>query len=69
MTREFAIDLSIRGIYDDTAYELEAVEEALAEWNLTYPDEYGELEMVTEEEPILVEEVHVDSANSFLIVS
>jgi len=69
MTREFEIDLSIRGIYDDTTYELEAVEEALAEWNLTYPDEYGELEMVTEEEPILVEEVHVDSVNSFLIVS
>ena len=69
MTREFEIDLSIRGEYDDTTYEIEAVEEALAEWNLIYPDEYGELEMVTKDEPILVQEVHVDSVNSWLIVS
>ena len=41
MTREFELDLSIRGIYDESTYELEAVEEALAEWNLTFPDEYG----------------------------
>ena len=69
MTREFELELSIRGIYDESTYELEAVEKALTEWNLTFPDEYGELEMVTEEEPILVQEVHVDSASSFLIVS
>ena len=42
MTREFEIDLSIRGEYDDTTYEIE---------------------------PILVQEVHVDSVNSWLIVS
>jgi hypothetical protein len=75
MTKEFEIDLSIRGIYDDTAYELEAVEEALAEWNLQFPDEYAQMSegVHLDEEPvaedILVEEVHVDSANSFLIVS
>ena len=67
MTREFAIDLSIRGTYDNDTYELGAVEEALAEWNLMYPDEYGNLEMVTEEEPILGEEVHVDDINSWRI--
>ena len=67
MTREFAIDLSIRGTYDNDTYELGAVEEALAECNLMYPDEYGNLEVVTEEEPILVEEVHVDDINSWRI--
>ena len=73
MTREFEIDLSIRGEYDDTTYEIEAVEEALAEWNLTFPDEYGELEEVTEEEEpifatsLLVEEVHVNNADSFIV--
>ena len=67
MTREFAIELSIRGQYDDDAYELGAVEEALSEWNLMYPDEYGTLEISTEEEPILVQEVHVDDVNSWRI--
>ena len=67
MTREFIIDMQVSGKYDDATYELETVEEALAEWSLMYPDEYGELEMVTENEPILVEEVHVDAITSFKI--
>ena len=67
MTREFIIDMQVSGQYDDAIYELETVEEALAEWSLMYPDEYGELVMVTEDEPILVEEVHVDAINSFVI--
>ena len=67
MTREFAIDLSIRRINDDSTYELGAVEDALSEWSLMYPDEYGTLEMTTEEEPILVQEVHVDDVNSWRI--
>ena len=61
MTREFIIDMQVSGQYDDALYELETVEEALAEWSLMYPDEY------TEDEPILVEEVHVDAINSFVI--
>ena len=69
MTREFEIDLSIRGQYDDTLYEVEAVEEALAEWSLMFPDEYAYDFEPPEEEHILVEEVHVDSVNSWLIVS
>ena len=62
MTREFIIDMQVSGKYDDALYELESVEEALAEWSLMYPDEYTE-----ENEPILVEEVHVDAINSFKI--
>ena len=44
MTREFIIDMQVSGKYDDATYELETVEEALAEWSLMYPDEYGELD-------------------------
>ncbi len=62
MTREFIIDMQVSGKYDDVLYELETVEEALAEWSLMYPDEYTE-----DNEPILVEEVHVDAINSFKI--
>ena len=62
MTREFIIDMQVSGKYDDATYELETVEEALAEWSLMYPDEYTE-----DNEPILVEEVHVDAINSFKI--
>ena len=62
MTREFIIDMQVSGKYDDATYELETVEEALAEWSLMYPDEYTE-----DNEPILVEEVHVDAINSFAI--
>ena len=62
MTREFIIDMQVSGRYDDALYELESVEEALAEWSLMYPDEYTE-----DNEPILVEEVHVDAINSFKI--
>ena len=62
MTREFIIDMQVSGKYDDALYELESVEEALAEWSLMYPDEYTE-----DNEPILVEEVHVDAINSFKI--
>ena len=75
MTKEFEIDLAISGTYNEAVYELEAVEEALAEWNLQFPDEYAQMNegVHLDEEPvaedILVEEVHVDSANSFLIVS
>jgi hypothetical protein len=67
MTREFAVDLSIRGTYDNDTYELGAVEEALAQWSLMYPNEYDNLVMVTEDDPILVEEVHVDDINSWRI--
>ena len=62
MTREFIIDMQVSGKYDDALYELESVEEALAEWSLMFPDEYTE-----DNEPILVEEVHVDAINSFKI--
>ena len=62
MTREFIIDMQVSGKYDDAVYELESVEDALAEWSLMYPDEYTE-----DNEPILVEEVHVDAINSFKI--
>lgn len=76
MTREFEVDLSIRGEYDDSKYEIEAVEEALAEWNLMFPDEYAHLDeariddaIYNGPDSIIVEEVHVDSVNSWLIVS
>ena len=68
MTREFIIDMQVSGLYDDALYELETVEEALAEWSLMYPDEYADSrEEPEEDEPILVEEVHVDAINSFAI--
>ena len=66
MTREFIIDMQVSGKYDEAAYELETVEEVLAEWSLMYPDEYVE-EYPSNDEPILVEEVHVDAINSFAI--
>ena len=62
MTREFIIDMQVSGKYDYVLYELETVEEALAEGSLMYPDEYTD-----DNEPILVEEVHVDAINSFKI--
>ena len=40
MTREFIIDMQVSGKYDEALYELETVEEALAEWSLMFPDEY-----------------------------
>ena len=64
MTREFIIDMQVSGKYDDALYELEAVEEALAEWSLMYPDEHLNED---NDETILVEEVHVDAINSFAI--
>ena len=69
MTREFEIDLAISGTYNESLYELEAVEEALAEWALTYPEtmEWEEGDEVYD--CIDVQSVHVDSANSFLIVN
>ena len=67
MTREFIIDMQVSGKYDDALYELETVEEALAEWSLMYPDEYTESnEELKEdyEEPLVVindlEELHAD---------
>ena len=68
MTREFIIDMQVSGKYDEALYELETVEEALAEWSLMYPDEYGFAgEVIDKGEPILVEEVHIDAINSFAI--
>ena len=71
MTREFIIDMQVSGKYDEALYELETVEEALAEWSLMYPDEYTDAkDMVVEgfdDTPILVEEVHIDAINSFAI--
>jgi len=62
MTREFIIDMQVSGKYDEALYELDTVEEALAEWSLMYPDEYAD-----DDDPIVVEEVHVDEINSFAI--
>ena len=70
MTREFIIDMQVSGKYDEALYELETVEEALAEWSLMYPDEYADTKDTLGEgfdEPILVEEVHIDAINSFAI--
>lgn len=61
--REFAVDISIGGIYDESLYELDTVEEALAEWALLYPDEYKEEFPQT----IEVESVHVDDVNDWRI--
>ena len=70
MTREFIIDMQVSGKYDEAMYELETVEEALAEWSLMYPDEYTDTNAEFKEdyeEPIVVEEVHIDAINSFAI--
>ena len=70
MTREFIIDMQVSGKYDNALYELETVEEALAEWSLMYPDEYTDSKDILVEgwvDPIVVEEVHVDAINSFAI--
>ena len=63
MTREFIIDMQVSGKYDDALYELETVEEALAEWSLMYPDEYTESNEELKEDY----EEHVDAINSFAI--
>ena len=70
MTREFFIDMQVSGKYDEAMYELETVEEALAEWSLMYPDEYTDTNAEFKEdyeEPLVVEEVHIDAINSFAI--
>ena len=70
MTREFIIDMQVSGKYDDALYELESVEEALAEWSVMYPEEFDATNAEFKEdydEPIVVEEVHVDAINSFKI--
>ena len=59
MEKEFTLDMQVSGSYNSALYELEAVEEALAEWNLMFPDEYGD-------DIIQVEEVHVDNINDWL---
>ena len=59
MEKEFTLDMQVSGSYDSALYELAAVEEALAEWNLMYPDEY-------DEDIIQVEEVHIDNINDWL---
>ena len=59
MEKEFTLDMQVSGTYNSALYELEAVEEALAEWNLMYPDEYSE-------DIIQVEEVHIDNINDWL---
>jgi len=59
MEKEFTLDMQVSGTYNSALYELEAVEEALAEWNLMYPDEYNE-------DIIQVEEVHIDNINDWL---
>ena len=55
----FGIQYTIEGSYNDAVYELETVEEALAEWALMYPDEAlgggGD-------DTIIIEEVHVDDS-------
>ncbi len=58
MEKEFTIDMQVSGSYDSALYELEAVEEALAEWNLMYPDEYDDW--------LEVEEVHIDNINDWI---
>jgi hypothetical protein len=63
--REFSIDMQVSGTYNESLYELETVEEALAEWNLMYPDEYKDTKYV--EEPILIESVHIDNINDWRI--
>ena len=50
--------MQVSGSYDSALYELEAVEEALAEWNLMYPDEYDDW--------LEVEEVHIDNINDWI---
>ena len=57
MEKEFTIDMQVSGSYDSALYELAAVEEALAEWNLMYPDEYDDW--------VEVEEVHIDNINDW----
>ena len=59
MEKEFTLDMQVSGTYNSALYELEAVEEALAEWNLMYPDEYAD-------DIIQVEEVHIDNINDWL---
>ena len=59
MEKEFTLDMQVSGSYNSALYELEAVEEALAEWNLMYPDEY-------DEDIIQVEEVHIDNINDWI---
>ena len=59
MEKEFTLDMQVSGSYNSALYELEAVEEALAEWNLMYPDEY-------DEDIMQVEEVHIDNINDWI---
>ena len=59
MEKEFTLDMQVSGSYNSALYELEAVEEALAEWNLMYPDEYDENTMQ-------VQEVHIDNINDWI---
>tara|TARA_R110002020_G_scaffold169359_1_gene358504 strand:+ start:148 stop:342 length:195 start_codon:yes stop_codon:yes gene_type:complete len=63
MEKEFTLDMQVSGSYDSARYELEAVEEAIAQWNLMYPDEY---DIITGDDPIQVEEVHVDNINDWI---
>ena len=56
---DFGVRLTIEGTYNEAIYELETVEEALAEWSLMYPDEElggGGADSLT------IEEVHVDDS-------
>lgn len=55
----FGIQYTIEGSYNDSVYELETVEEALAEWALMYPEE--ELGGGGDD-TIIIEEVHVDNS-------
>ena len=57
MEKEFTLDMQVSGSYDSALYESAAVEEALAEWNLMYPDEYDDW--------LEVEEVHIDNINDW----
>ena len=59
MEKEFTLDMQVSGSYNSALYELEAVEEALAEWNLMYPDEY-------DEDIMQVQEVHIDNINDWI---
>ena len=60
----FGIQYTIEGSYNDAVYELETVEEALAEWALMYPDE--ELGGGGDD-TIIIDEVHVDDSYTTLI--
>jgi len=60
----FGIQYTIKGSYNDAIYELETVEEALAEWAAMYPDE--ELGGLGQEDTIIIEEVRVDDSYHYI---